>query len=119
MCCGNVGGNWDRRKKWITVEMTDCERNAVMLHPKVSKCFDILQGVAQRCALTPTLFKAFITDRMKSNVSKKGVEVGKIPRPRWGENVLSNTWVKNPGVYSSQGLNTSGTASSTFSHTWA
>ena len=48
---------------WRMVKkMTECAKSAMMLDGEVSKYFDILQGVAQGCTLSPTLFKVFIND---------------------------------------------------------
>lgn len=53
-------GNWNQRK-----DLEDREKyykmriSAMMLDEQLSKYVDIFQGVAQGCALSPTIFKAF------------------------------------------------------------
>ena len=44
-------------------KMTECASSAVMLDGEISKCVDILQGVAQGCKLSPiySTFKTMIT----------------------------------------------------------
>ena len=52
-----------RRKMWRMVKKkTECAKSAMMLDGEISKNFDILQGVAQRCTLSPTLSEVFIND---------------------------------------------------------
>ena len=47
------------------------------LDGKTSKYFDILQGVAHGCTLSPTLFKVFSNDMIKAvETTKQGVKVG-------------------------------------------
>ena len=48
-------------------KMTECAKSAMMLDGEISKYFDILQGVAQGCTLSPTLFKIFIDDLILAN----------------------------------------------------
>ena len=59
--------------------MKEFARSAVMLDGEISKCVDILQGVAQGCALSPNLFKVHINDMVLMvavDVAKQGVTVG-------------------------------------------
>ena len=49
----------------------------MMLDGEVSKSVDSLQGVAQVCTLSPTLFKIFIDDLIIAvEATKQGVKVG-------------------------------------------
>ena len=58
-------------------KMTECAKSAMMLDGEISKYFDILQGVAQGCTLSPTLFKVFINDLILAIESaQQGVKVG-------------------------------------------
>ena len=63
---------------WRMVKnMTECARSAIKLDGKTSKYFDILQGVAQGCKLSPTLFKVFINDMIRAvETTKQRVKVG-------------------------------------------
>ena len=45
---------WRMMKK-----MTECARSAVMLEGGIPKYVDILNGVAQGCALSPIFFKVY------------------------------------------------------------
>ena len=44
--------------------MMECARCVVMLDGEMSKYVDILRGVAQRCTLSPNLFKVYNNDTM-------------------------------------------------------
>ena len=56
--------------------MTECAKSAMMLDGKISKHFDIVQGVAQGCTLSPTLFEIFIDDlKIAVEAAKQGVKV--------------------------------------------
>ena len=58
-------------------KMTECAKSAMMLDGEISKYFDILQGVAQGCTLSPTLFKVFTNDLILAIESaQQGVKVG-------------------------------------------
>ena len=60
----------------MTEEMTECSRSAVMLDGEISKCVDILQGVARGCTLS-NLFKVCINDMIVAvEESKQGVTMG-------------------------------------------
>ena len=52
---------WETRiwgKIWRMVnKMTESAKSAMMLDEEISKYFDIVQGVAQECTLSPTLFQ--------------------------------------------------------------
>ena len=41
---------------------TPCARSVAMLDGEVSSNVDVLQGVAQRCTISPNLFKVYIND---------------------------------------------------------
>ena len=71
-------GSWNKRKDVENGEkMTECAKSAMMLDGEISKYFDILQGVAQGCTLSPTLFKVFINDLILAIESaQQGVKVG-------------------------------------------
>ena len=52
-----------RENMWrMMKKMTECARSARMLDGEISKYVDTLQGVSQRCALPPYLFKIYIND---------------------------------------------------------
>ena len=73
-----VVGSWDQRENVENGEEDDrmCE-NAMMLDGEISKSVDILQGVAQGCTLSPTLFKIFIDDLiMAVEAAKAGSQSG-------------------------------------------
>ena len=54
-----------------------CAKRAMMLDGEISKCFAILQGVAQRCTLSPTLSKVLIHALILAIESaQQGVKVG-------------------------------------------
>ena len=58
-------------------KMTECAKSAMMLDGEISKYFDILQGVAQGCTLSPTLFRVFINDlTLAIESAQQGVKVG-------------------------------------------
>ena len=58
-------------------KMTECAKSAMMLGEEISKYFYFLQGVAQGCRLTSTLFKVFINDLILAIESaQQGVKVG-------------------------------------------
>ena len=58
-------------------KMAECATSAVMLDGEISKYVDILQGVAQRCTLSPTLFKVYINDMIIAvEAARRGVTVG-------------------------------------------
>ena len=58
-------------------KMTECAKSAIKLDGETSKYFDILQGVAQGCTLSPTLLKVFIDDMIRAvEVTKQEVKVG-------------------------------------------
>ena len=58
-------------------KMTECATGAMTLDGRLSKCFDILHGVAQGCVLSPTLFKMFTNDLiLATEAAKQGVKVG-------------------------------------------
>ncbi|MEP2874451.1 MAG: reverse transcriptase domain-containing protein [Hyphomicrobiales bacterium] len=67
-----------RGKMWrMMKKMTECARSAVMLDGEISKYVDILQGVAQRCTLSPNLFKIYINDLIVAvEAARQGVTVG-------------------------------------------
>ena len=67
-----------RGKMWrMGKNMTEFAKTAIKLDWKTSKDFDILQGVAQGCTLSPTLFKVFINDMIRAvETTKQGVKVG-------------------------------------------
>ena len=72
---------WDigiRGKMWrMLKKMTECTRSAVMLDGEISKYVDILQGVAQGCTMSPTLFKIYINDLIRAvEAVRQGVQVG-------------------------------------------
>ena len=71
-------GSWIKRKDVENGEkMTECAESAMMLDGEMSRYFDILQGVAQGCTLSPTLFKVFINDLILAIESaQQGVKVG-------------------------------------------
>ena len=70
---GIRGSMWRMMKK-----MTECARSAVMLDGEMSKCVDILQGVAQGCTLSPNLFKVYINDKIVAvEAAEQGVTMGK------------------------------------------
>ena len=57
--------------------MTECVKNAIILDGEISKYLDILQGVAQGCTSSPTLFKVSINDLIVVLESaQQGVKVG-------------------------------------------
>ena len=71
-------GSWNKRKYVENGEKNDrmC-KSAMMLDGEISKYFDILQGVAQGCTLSPTLFKVIINDLILAIESaQQGVKVG-------------------------------------------
>ena len=55
--------NWDQRKNVENDETYDrmCEK-CCDAGQGISKYFDILQGVAQGCTLSPNIFKVYIND---------------------------------------------------------
>ena len=72
-------GHWDRRKNVSRMmkKMTECARSAVMPDGVISKCVDILRGVAQQCTLSPNLFKVYIHDMIVAvEAAKQGVTIG-------------------------------------------
>ena len=74
----NVVGSWDQTENVENGEEDDrmCE-SAMMLDGEISKSADILQGVAQGCTLSPTLFKIFIDDLIIAvEAAKQRVKVG-------------------------------------------
>ena len=40
--------------------MTEGARSAMMLDGEISKCVDVVEGVPQRCTLSPNLFMLYI-----------------------------------------------------------
>ena len=75
-------GLWEigiRGKMWRMVKnMTECAKSAIKLDGETSKYFYIIQGVAQGCTLSPTLFKVFINDMIRE-VEEQSKE------SRWGK----------------------------------
>lgn len=60
---------WDigiRGKMLRMLKKMTVQESAVMLDGEVSKYVDILQGVAQGCTMSPTLFKVFINDLIRA-----------------------------------------------------
>ena len=55
---------------------TPCARSVAMLDGEVSSNIDVLQGVAQRCTISPNLFKVYINDMIVAvEAAKHGVTV--------------------------------------------
>ena len=69
-----------REKMWRIMEnLTECARRDVMLGGEISQYVDILQGFAQRCTLSPNLFKVpvYIKDMIVAvEAAKQGVTMG-------------------------------------------
>ena len=64
--------------------VTEYARSAVMLDGEMSKCVDIVQGVAQGCMLPPNLFKIFMNDLIAAvEAARQGVTVGEDTVPGW------------------------------------
>ena len=57
--------------------MTECATSVVMLDGEISKCVDILEGVAQGCTLSPNQFKVYLDDMIVAvKAAKQGVTIG-------------------------------------------
>ena len=57
--------------------MTECAKSAMILDGEISDYFYILQGVAQGCTLSPTLFNTFFNGLIvATESSQQGVKVG-------------------------------------------
>ena len=57
--------------------MKEFARSAVMLDGEISKCVDILQGVAQGCTLSLNAFKVYMNDMIVAvEAAKRRVTVG-------------------------------------------
>ena len=57
--------------------MKEFARSAVMLDGEISKCVDILQGVAQGCTLSLNAFKVYMNDMIVAvEAAKRTVTVG-------------------------------------------
>ena len=57
-------------------KMTECAKSAIKLDGETSKFFYTLQGVAQGCTLSPTLFRVFINDMIRVvEATKQGIKV--------------------------------------------
>ena len=55
-----------RGKMWRVIkEMYSVSRSAVLLYGECSEAFDVQQGVAQGCSLSPILFSVFINGLLK------------------------------------------------------
>ena len=74
-----------RGKMWRMMKnMTECVRRAVMLYGEISKVVDFLQGVAQRCTLSPYLFKLYVNDMIVAvEAAKQGVTMGEDTVSGW------------------------------------
>ena len=63
-----------RGKMWRVIkEMYSVSRSAVLLDGECSEAFDVQQGVAQGCSLSPILFSVFINGLLKE--VEHGVEL--------------------------------------------
>ena len=64
---------WDMGEMWSVVKgMYEVSRSAVLLDGEKSNVFNVEQGVAQGCSLSPILFSVFINDLLKE-VEEAGV----------------------------------------------
>ena len=64
-----------RMRQWATSnEMYRVSRSAVLLDGECSEAFDVQQGVAQGCSLSPILFSVFINGLLKE-VEQAGLGV--------------------------------------------
>ena len=50
---------------------TECARSSVVLDGEISDCVDIVQGVAQICTLSPTLFKVYFDSMIAVEAAKQ------------------------------------------------
>ena len=58
-------------------KMKEFARSAVMVDGEISKCVDILKGVAQGCTLSPNAFKVYMNDMIVAvEAAKRTVTVG-------------------------------------------
>ena len=66
---------WELGKMWRVIkEMYRVSRSAVLLDGECSEAFDVQQGVAQGCSLSPILFSVFINGLLKE-VEQAGLGV--------------------------------------------
>ena len=64
-----------RGKMWRVIkEMYSVSRSAVLLDGECSEAFDVQQGVAQGCSISPILFSVFINGLLKE-VEQAGLRV--------------------------------------------